>query len=540
MATIEILNQKRLHRSITDGSNIKVDLSLSLKNWGKFEGQYKAVYGQVSANQIAEWWEAHGDNLFTRNIRKLLGDTEINKEIKDTLATEPGKFWYFNNGITMVCESYERNASHSINRDFGIFECKGVHIINGAQTVGSIGKFAQFENENDEVNLESVFVHIRIVSLENKEDDEVFVDEKFADRITKTNNRQNKIENRDFISMEPVQKRIEKELKVEGINYHVSRSESEERNESSFDVHESTVALACATDIDSSTTAHRGPDGFWSDVKGSKYKKLFNPSTSSFYVWNCVQINRLIKSEIEAIISESKDEEKAYLHYGDEFISFIIFKLIDPSKIKKDKIGIEGIFDNINLNETIKTIVAIIKEHCRDYRKSIPNIFKNYQDCRDLYQVVMLTISQEEVEKEPETIDSLINRKFQKVSVRNKVITFSNNHSGDPIAEEAFTIWLNNIYNESRHECGIVSNIQHYLEGDTPRKDRFILRIRNGKTLVISFDFNSYGTEYRSLLYGIDGFKEWIDHNTTDGNIRFNDENDLEKLDKLKSFVLQN
>ncbi len=66
--------------------------------------------------------------------------------------------------------------------------------------------------------------------------------------ITKTNNTQNRIENRDFVSLDPEQNRIKTELAIEKIEYHVIRSESLTRSETAFDLTESTTAAACASD----------------------------------------------------------------------------------------------------------------------------------------------------------------------------------------------------------------------------------------------------------------------------------------------------
>jgi len=51
-----------------------------------------------------------GDRLFARNIRGFLGDTAINDGMQTTLQRELSTFWYFNNGITIVCNTARKTA----------------------------------------------------------------------------------------------------------------------------------------------------------------------------------------------------------------------------------------------------------------------------------------------------------------------------------------------------------------------------------------------------------------------------------------------
>ena len=74
--------------------------------------------------------------------------------------------------------------------DFSTFHCGDVSVVNGAQTVSTIGKFG----ESNFDALENVYVPMRIIVRGD--------DESFADDVTRTNNRQNRIENRDFVTLD--------------------------------------------------------------------------------------------------------------------------------------------------------------------------------------------------------------------------------------------------------------------------------------------------------------------------------------------------
>ena len=50
------------------------------------------------------------------NVRGFLGSTEINRGMEATLTREPEYFWYYNNGVTIVCDdATHRHRLHAIH-----------------------------------------------------------------------------------------------------------------------------------------------------------------------------------------------------------------------------------------------------------------------------------------------------------------------------------------------------------------------------------------------------------------------------------------
>ncbi len=124
--TVTTINQSGLHTSLTArlaGEPINVDLGL--KSWGKTDTPHIAFYGQVAAPTIAEWWSKYGDRLFARNLRSLLGDTDVNNEIRQTLDDSPERFWYFNNGITIIAGKITKTMAGGGGTDLRNFPLRG-------------------------------------------------------------------------------------------------------------------------------------------------------------------------------------------------------------------------------------------------------------------------------------------------------------------------------------------------------------------------------------------------------------------------------
>jgi hypothetical protein len=95
----------------------------------------------VSGNEIVQWWKNYNVRLFEKNIRQVLGTTDVNEEIEKTLQTRPELFWYFNNGITIIADSVTKSLVGGGTRDLGSFKLTNIAIVNGAQTVSTIGKY---------------------------------------------------------------------------------------------------------------------------------------------------------------------------------------------------------------------------------------------------------------------------------------------------------------------------------------------------------------------------------------------------------------
>lgn len=144
----------------------------------------------------------YGDRLFMKNVRNFLGDNRCNKGIQDTLKSNPDNFWYYNNGISVLCDDanivVESKYIHLINPQ----------IVNGCQTARSIEKF-RGDLKGD--------VMVRVIASKDHE---------FIDRITFYQNSLNPVKKRDLKSNDPVQVRLRREFRLQGWYYEVKRGES--------------------------------------------------------------------------------------------------------------------------------------------------------------------------------------------------------------------------------------------------------------------------------------------------------------------------
>ena len=353
-----------------------VDLDdVILNNWGKIDSPYCAYYGLISASAIGEWYNKFGNRLFAKNIRFYKGRTEVNDGIKNVLLKEPENFVYYNNGIKLLCKNIKRKAKDSTNHNTGLFALEGVSLVNGAQTTGSIGSIFLEKPEQ----LSKAFVMIQIIDLSS-------ASEETAVQITKLSNTQNKIESKDFVTLDPEQERIRSELAFSHYTYLYKSGDKLSDPNTQVSLDEALVALACVNaDISFSTLAKRNVGALAEDITKAPYKVLFNASTNSYLILNSILILREVEQYLQTKKGVLVGKEKLVCIHGNRFIAHHVLQTLKSESgfsaevIKKEnvKVQITSLID-----KAIPEIAFYIAEL---YSESYPaNIFKNITKCTEI------------------------------------------------------------------------------------------------------------------------------------------------------------
>lgn len=345
----------------------QIDLSIRLTHYGLVESPLKAVYGQVSAVDVAGWYKNYGNNLFAGNIRNFLGSSEVNAAISTTLTSDAEHFWFYNNGITIIAESLKRQAIGGNDRSIGVFDCAKVTIVNGAQTVGTIGRSLTGDN--------SSFLQARIIEVSDPES-------LLGKKITKASNTQNKIDARNFVALDPEQERIRTELLIEKVAYEYREGEPLESTVDGFDFLEAVTTLACASDEMSFVALSKGyVGGLYVDITTTPYKALFNPSTLSRRLWSLVQLSRRIDKTIRTNADASPTQRGIVVH-GNRFISHCIFRRIGKSS---DLDASDIIKDEVVEDAVMRVLSGVSKIIDKDYADAyLAPLFKNVKKCTDI------------------------------------------------------------------------------------------------------------------------------------------------------------
>ncbi len=140
---------------------IGVDSTLSIL---EYEHSNPAAEGQVynaHLYDIVQLYNVVGDYLFKDNVREKIEDVlEVDAEIKRTLDEEPEKFWFFNNGITLMIDKDKLLQRREYQIDIKLLRDADISIINGAQTVSVAALYYYnllnlLENDPNNENLKS-------------------------------------------------------------------------------------------------------------------------------------------------------------------------------------------------------------------------------------------------------------------------------------------------------------------------------------------------------------------------------------------------
>ncbi len=297
----------------------------------------KVLVCGIKAGAIADIYNQKEvkNKLFNQNIRLPLSSSKINSEISKT-ATDPEKsknFFYFNNGITATCSSYQMNDNEITVSDF--------QVVNGAQTVSalarSVGSGSAVKKPTNAVVL------FRLIEtgeqLSRKSD--------LADNITRYQNTQNVVRESDFFSNEPFQLWLSKNLPeqlsnkgiIPGFYYQHKRGFKPSSKTGESITIEKLAQLRHAI-YHGPAVSYNSPRLFW-DSSEPHYWQAFGSKGSPCSIWSqdemseigwAIAVNIFIGRIAKDLKSTSrkdgiKSDEATYLAYLSRYVTSVVFKI---------------------------------------------------------------------------------------------------------------------------------------------------------------------------------------------------------------------
>ncbi len=154
----------------------------------------KAQVYSIRAKELIKLDGIQDRTLFYRNVRYYVGNTRVNKSLKQTIRNtdEHNNFFLYHNGVTILCEDIIEDA---LNNKITISDYA---VINGCQSMLSF-----FENKDNLSN--NLFVLTKIIKLRRSSP--------LIKKITIYANNQNSISIKDLRSNDSVQKQLQEEFK---------------------------------------------------------------------------------------------------------------------------------------------------------------------------------------------------------------------------------------------------------------------------------------------------------------------------------------
>jgi len=160
--------------------------------------------------ELAKIYNDYKERIFQQNVRYSLGlrSKGINKQILETAKSEARSkdFWYFNNGITIICKKIIETTSGKV------INLVNAQIINGAQTT-----YALYEAYKEGKLRENAEILIKVIETDDKD---------FIENVTLYTNSQNAIKLRDLCSNDEIQIKIQK-ISLDSYKYFYERKRGE-------------------------------------------------------------------------------------------------------------------------------------------------------------------------------------------------------------------------------------------------------------------------------------------------------------------------
>ncbi len=179
----------------------------------------RVLIGKIPVREIEGLFNRHGDLLLERNVRRFLGlrGNRVNQGIDNTLRNDAERenFYFYNNGITLLCRKFTYNALQGENFHVRV---EGLQIINGGQTCKTIQRTLS-DLAGAEADMEKAFVLVRLYQLPNDSED-------LVRSITHATNSQNPVDLRDLRSNDSKQKNLEMAIHDLGFIYHRHRGKA--------------------------------------------------------------------------------------------------------------------------------------------------------------------------------------------------------------------------------------------------------------------------------------------------------------------------
>jgi AIPR protein len=285
-----------------------IDAQIVLRDYGVVDRPYRALYGRLTARRLAELAAQYGDALVERNIRRFKGSTAVNDGMTATLREHADQFFYFNNGITFLCDSFNETGARNPQRVSGTFNVRGLSVINGAQTLGVIARepIAHYDALPSEVLATFVCVDIAPTG--------------FGDEVTRRRNRQNAVDIEDYAALDERQNRWSATLALADTDYICRQGDGDAVSGAQvFNIREAALALACCVTgqgwaefvvAAKSNRRHLFNSDVVASANGmSTYARVFPDTLTAKELWRAVQVRRLVDEAMRARAAGESDPE---------------------------------------------------------------------------------------------------------------------------------------------------------------------------------------------------------------------------------------
>ncbi len=370
------------------------------------------LLGILKLRELTNFVTKNRDYVFESNIRQWMQfKTTVNKGLRETLQESPHKFFYYNNGITIVVNDFEELEDNSIL-------LHAPQIVNGAQTSNSVLDHAKRTH-----NLEGS-ITVTIIKA---------ADEMDQNNITKYRNSQNAVRGKDLVSLMDFHKSIKSQMENIGYFYEIqagsfdSKTKSQQsefvgepiynkylpENHKKVIVGKDAIQAFVAGIEQRPTESYSSPAQFL--PRGSKYDEVFNEKLRDDY--RLLLYPYLVKEYAKKTLNYGKKGGHKTKRYATLFFVAVYFKVLhekildSKGDFKEDIAKLEPIFKSVKMNQRIlkltDTIVTkFLEDTVVDDEMAAANTYHNFFS-HHVWLDSMIRVIEKKIKQEEEDIISI-------------------------------------------------------------------------------------------------------------------------------------
>jgi len=384
----------------------------SVINLEKMIGHENTILGVMKLRELTEFITKNRDYVFESNIRQWMQfKTTVNKGIRETLQNIPDKFFYYNNGITIVVSNFKELEGNSLMLD-------APQIVNGAQTSNSILDRAKRTH-----NLDGS-ITVTIIKADDEED---------QNNITKYRNSQNSVRGKDLVSLMDFHKSIKSQLQNCSYFYEIQAGSFDSKTKSkqcefSGDViynkylpdnHKKVIVAKDAIQALVAGLEQRPTESYSSPAqflpRGSKYDEVFNENLKDEY--RLLLYPYLVKEYAKKALKYGKRGGHKTKRYATLFFVAVYFRILHKKifltkgDFKNDTSKLEPIFRSFKLNARILklsdvVVTKFLEDTVVDDEMELANTKHNFFS-HHVWNDAMLRVVDKKISHEEEEIESI-------------------------------------------------------------------------------------------------------------------------------------
>ncbi len=378
----------------------------------KMLGHENTILGILKLRELTEFISKNRDYVFESNIRQWMQfKTTVNKGIRETLQNAPDKFFYYNNGITIVVSNFEEIGNNSIL-------LHAPQIVNGAQTSNSIVDRAKRTH-----NLDGS-ITVTIIRADDEED---------QNNITKYRNSQNSVRGKDLVSLMDFHKSIKSQLQNSGYFYEIQAGSFDSKTKSQQselkgdviynkylpDNHKKVIVAKDAIQALVAGIEQRPTESYSSPAqflpRGSKYDDVFNEKLEDEY--RLLLYPYLVKEFAKNTLKYGKRGGHKTKRYATLFFVAVYFRILHKNILetkgdfKSDITKLEPIFRIFKLNSRIlkladTVVTKFLEDTVVDDEMEIANTKHNFFS-HHVWNDAMLRVVDKKIIQEEDEIESI-------------------------------------------------------------------------------------------------------------------------------------